>query len=34
MDSQTWYTVLGGLLSGLVGVGLFFLQRFKAGRDE
>ena len=34
MDDQTWYTVLGGLLSGLVGVGLFFLQRFKAGRDE
>lgn len=34
MDSQTWYTVLGGLLSGLVGVGLFFLQRSKAKRDE
>jgi hypothetical protein len=34
MTSQTWLTVLGGLLSGLVGVGLFFLQRFKAGRDE
>lgn len=34
MDSQTCLTILGGLISGLVGVGLFFLQRFKAGRDE
>ena len=34
MDSETCLTILGGLISGLVGVGLFFLQRFKAGRDE
>ena len=34
MASQTWLTVLGGLLSGLVVVALFFLQRFKARRDE
>jgi hypothetical protein len=34
MASQTWLTVLGGLLSGLVGAGLFFLQRSKAKRDE
>jgi hypothetical protein len=34
MDYDTFLTILGGLISGLVGVGLFFLQRFKAGRDE
>jgi hypothetical protein len=34
LASQTWLTILGGLISGLVGVGLFFLQRFKARRDE
>lgn len=34
MHCQTWYTILGGLLSGLVGVGLFFLQRSRAKYDE
>jgi gas vesicle protein len=34
MDSQTGYTILGGVLSGLVGVSLFFLQRSMAGQDE
>jgi|GEM_PF-3827163 len=34
MDTQTWYTILGGLISGLVGLGLFSLQRSKASKDE
>jgi hypothetical protein len=34
MDSETCLTILGGLISGLVGVSLFFLQRSRAGHDE
>jgi len=34
MPAEFWYTVLGGLLSGLVGASLFFLQRAKEKTGE
>ena len=34
LPAEFWYTALGGFLSGIVGVVLFFLQRSKAKRDE
>ncbi|MBE3143932.1 MAG: hypothetical protein IMZ61_08415 [Planctomycetes bacterium] len=34
MPDEFWFTVLGGFLSGLVGLMLFFIQRLKAKKDE
>ena len=34
MPKEVWLTVLGGFLSGVTGVTLFFIQRWKGKRDE
>ena len=34
MPKEVWLTILGGFLSGVVGIILFFIQRWKDKRDE
>jgi hypothetical protein len=34
MPEQVWYTILGGFISGVVGLVLFFIQRGKQKKDE